>query len=105
MSDQFHERRRGPRCVIGVPAVLRRTQGGEGYEAVTTDVLSSGLLFELTDTNPFAPGDPVVCEVALPDFPDQALPAWGQGRVVRVEQLVAAVEMETGVFAPGTGMA
>jgi hypothetical protein len=68
------------------------------YAAVTLNVSTGGLLLEVSESNAFAVGDYVECEIALPDAAQQAFASWGIGRVVRVDQSSAAVELRSGIF-------
>lgn len=78
--------------------MLRRPGGGETYSAVALNASSSGILLQLTGTQPFQVGDEVMCEVSLPDSPEQPLASWGVGRVVRVDDSQTAIELEAGTF-------
>ena len=96
------DRRKEARFTIGASAVLRRHQAAEAYPAVTVDIAPTGVRFRLSDVNPFSSGDAILCEISLPDCPDQAFAVWGVGRVVWVDQLEVALDLETGVFQPPT---
>ena len=91
------DRRREPRFAIGAKATLQRDPGDQ-YPAVTLNISSGGLLLKIEDTNPFAIGDQVVCEIALPDVADGAFAEWGIGHVVRIDHANAAIELRAGVF-------
>jgi Tfp pilus assembly protein PilZ len=97
MTIPSSERRRETRFSAGAQAILRRREGGDTYSAMTLDISTGGLLLALSP-NPFAVGDELLCEIALPDAPDQAFASWGVGRVVRVDDSKAAIELKSGVF-------
>ena len=98
MQNQGPDRRREPRYYVGAPAVLRRPGGVETYSAVALNASSGGILLQLTGTQPFQVGDEVMCELALPDSAEQPLASWGIGRVIRVDNGQAAIELDAGTF-------
>ena len=77
---------------------MRRDDSDEAYPALTVNIGSSGLLLKLMGACPFEIGDRVVCEVALPDCPNEALTKWGVGHVVRVDETRTAIELRSGIF-------
>jgi Tfp pilus assembly protein PilZ len=96
--DEQPDRRREPRFSIGAQAVLRMQGDSKTYAAVTLNVSTGGLLLKVTESNPFTVGDNVECEIALPDAPQEAFASWGVGRVVRIDESGAAVELRSGIF-------
>jgi PilZ domain-containing protein len=103
MQDHISDRRSEPRFFVGAPAILRRPNGDEAFPAVTLNVSAGGLLIEVAGGHPFLVGEPLVCELALPDRPEQPFASWGIGRVVRVDHAEAAIELEAATFAPLDG--
>jgi len=99
MSDEPRDRRREPRSLIRVQAVLRMQGNSVTCPAVTRNISTGGLLLTLTESSPFKVGDHVECEIALPDDPGHAFASWGLGGVVRVDEWNAAVELQSAVFA------
>lgn len=97
MTIPSSERRRETRFSVGSQAILRRREGGDTYSAMTLNISTGGLLLAVSP-NPFAVGDELLCEIALPDAPDQAFVSWGLGRVVRVDDSKGAIELKSGVF-------
>ena len=97
-SGQNSDRRREPRFSIGAQAILRLSDSDETYPALTVNISSSGLLLKLMGACPFEVGDHVVCEVALPNSPNEALATWGVGHVVRVDETRTAIELRSGIF-------
>jgi Tfp pilus assembly protein PilZ len=98
MEETRQNRRREPRFEIGGHAVLRAETGGEGYAATVLNVSGAGLFLRL-DSHPFQVGDEVVCEIKLPERPEQPLASWGLGRVVRMDPTGVAIELDTATFA------
>jgi len=99
ITNPSMERRREPRYPIGAEAVLHRRGEDTSYAAVTLNSGTAGILLKVNGTNPFNVGDEVVCEVALKDAPERAFASWGVGRVVRIDESNAAVELQAAVFA------
>src|SRR5579862_8620664 len=99
MSEDPAERRREPRFSIGAPALLRQQEGRPAFPAITLNVSTGGVLLRLTGANPFRAGDDVLCEIALGDGGGQAFASWGIGRVARVDEASAAIELKSGIFA------
>jgi hypothetical protein len=98
VENRTPERRKEPRYYVGAPVVLRHARGEETYSAVTLNVSASGILLKLSGDQPFQIGDDVLCEVSLPGTPEQPLLSWGVGRVIRVDDHQAAIELEGGTF-------
>jgi hypothetical protein len=97
MEDIRQNRRKEVRLEIGGHAVLRAETGGESYAATVLNVSGAGLFLRL-DSHPFQVGDEVVCEIKLPQRPDQPFAAWGMGRVVRMDPTGVAIELDTATF-------
>jgi len=100
VSSLEADRRREPRFSIGAQAVLRKQSESQGYCAVTLNISTGGLLLRLAESTPFKVGDHVECEIALRDDTDQAFASWGFGTVLRVDEVSAAIELKSGIFAP-----
>jgi hypothetical protein len=98
MEDTRQNRRREQRFEIGGQAVLRAETGGESYPATVLNVSGAGLFLRL-DSHPFQVGDEVVCEIKLPERPEQAFASWGLGRVVRMDLRGVAIELDSATFA------
>jgi hypothetical protein len=97
MEETRQNRRKEVRFEIGGHAVLRAETGGESYAATVLNVSGAGLFLRL-DSHPFQVGDEVVCEIKLPDRPDQPFASWGMGRVVRMDPRGVAIELDTATF-------
>ena len=97
------ERRREPRFAIGAPVVLRLREGGKSFRATTVNVSTGGLRLQVPGGHPFQVGDEISCELAFPGTADQAFAKWGIGRVVRVDESGAAIELTAGTFVDSDG--
>ncbi|HEV3330886.1 MAG TPA: PilZ domain-containing protein [Bryobacteraceae bacterium] len=97
-STDHANHRKEPRLSIGAKALLRSPNGGDTYQAITVNVSPGGMLLRVTEAHPFRVGDDILCEVAVPNDPEQAFASWGIGRIVRLDRSTAAVELRAETF-------
>lgn len=97
MPETPADRRWEPRFEIGAHAKIWRLNEHDKYPAVMLNISGGGLLLQV-DSNPFAIGDEVTCEIELAEPHDQPFANWGVGRVVRVDRNNTAIKLSSGVF-------
>jgi len=97
MPENPADRRREPRFDIGAHANVWRLNESDKYPAVTLNISGAGLLLQV-NSNPFAVGDQVTCEIELAEPHEHPFASWGVGRVVWVDENNTAIELTTGVF-------
>ncbi len=92
------DRRRSTRYPIETDAIVQAEKMGEPRTAKTVNVSTGGVLLRPNTKWNLAVGDEVSCDIDLHDDPEKALPFWGVGNVVRVDQDSTAIELKAAAF-------
>ena len=94
------ERRREPRFPIQAGATVEVTANGRVVHAITIDMSGCGVLLDFAESVPLTVGQQVICEFNVSHDADKPLPYWGVGKVVRVHECRAAIDLIAGGFCP-----
>ena len=91
------ERRREMRYRAGTLVMLRKPDG-TSVTGRALNISGSGVLVETEEPVTFAEGEEVLCDLAPLECQEDALPAWGTGRILRCEGTHIAVEFGLATF-------
>jgi hypothetical protein len=98
MDPGNQEKRREPRFPIETEVTLQRTQGAEPINSVSTNLSGAGMHVQVPESAAIRIGEVLTCDVALPSDAQHGLATWGAGRVVRIDESGAAIELEAALF-------
>jgi len=91
------EKRRATRYPIEAPVAVRK-RNGEVVRATSVNVSASGILLHVEHPARFHLGEEVSIQFDSEHDADKPLSTWGVGRVVRVDQVRSAVQLDAGTF-------
>jgi hypothetical protein len=77
-------------------------KNGKSAFASTVDVSESGVLLRFDEPPQLGVGDQVICEFKVQNDPDNLLPYWVVGTVVRIEGCCAGVDLSNSGFSNGS---
>jgi hypothetical protein len=91
MADEGPNQRKEPRYPLDTTAILERVTG-EQLSVATLNVSGGGMLIQTERAPDLQVGEELCCSVLL--YPDKPPQSWGVGTVVRVEDLLVAIEFK-----------
>ena len=91
MEDELANKRKEPRYPLETQAILERNTG-EKLNAATLNVSGGGMLVQTERATELRVGEELRCGVLL--YPDKPPQPWGLGTVVRIENLLVAIEFK-----------
>jgi len=91
MEHPSPDNRKEPRYALDTQAILERNTG-EQFNASTINVSGSGMLVQLEQAPDLRLGEELNCSVVL--YQGKAPQSWGLGTVVRVEDVLVAIEFK-----------
>jgi hypothetical protein len=99
MKDGTREDRRQIRYPLHTEAVIER-MSGEKLAASTVNVSGGGVLLQLAEQSDLQLGETVTCGVKL--YKQKPPQPWGNGRIVRVEEYLVAIDFQDGIPRPNS---
>jgi c-di-GMP-binding flagellar brake protein YcgR len=93
MATDHSEKRSEPRLPIKAGTIIEVMKNGEAMRGTTIDMSASGVLLCFAEAVELFPGDQVTCEFMVDHEPDQPLPYWGVGKVLRADGCHVAIAL------------